>query len=367
MSYTERIKALAQRVPAMIDSLETEEATKNALIMPFISALGYDVFNPLEVVPEFTADVGTKRGEKVDYAIKRGDEVVMLIEAKRVGSALQVEHASQLYRYFGVTKTRIAVLTNGITYQFFADLDEPNKMDARPFLEIDLRDLRDVLLVELGKLTKSGFNLDDMLSAATDLKHMHEIRRVIEAQIDAPDDDFVRYFFQRANPNGRFTATAREQFSGLVQRAFAQTISDRVGARLRHALVQEDEVSGRRIDPDAIAPSEDAAAASGGSGDGIETTEEELDAYRIVKALVVGVISSERVTYRDAKSYCAVLVDDNNRKPLCRLHFNRAQKYVGTFDHDRNETKHAITALDDLYSLGELLREVAARYRDAEA
>ena len=157
MTFNDQIKTLSQRVPNMKAHLKTEEATKNALVMPFIKALGYDVFNPQEVTPEFTADVGTKKGEKVDYAIRRDGEVIMLVEGKKAGTDLRDADMSQLYRYFSVTKARIAVLTNGVQYQFFTDLDEPNKMDSRPFLELDHVNLRDSALVEVRKLTKDSW------------------------------------------------------------------------------------------------------------------------------------------------------------------------------------------------------------------
>ena len=133
MRFDENIAALIEKIPSLIDDLETEEATKNALVMPFIATMGYDVFNPKEVVPEFVADVGTKKGEKVDYAIKHNDEVIFLVECKTAKSDLNEANTSQLYRYFGVTNARIAILTNGIQYRFFSDLDQPNKMDKKPF------------------------------------------------------------------------------------------------------------------------------------------------------------------------------------------------------------------------------------------
>lgn len=67
--FTDRIRDLAAQVRIQLPNIQTEEATKNALIMPFITALGYNVFNPTEVTPELHADVGLKKGEKVDYAI----------------------------------------------------------------------------------------------------------------------------------------------------------------------------------------------------------------------------------------------------------------------------------------------------------
>jgi predicted type IV restriction endonuclease len=99
--------------------------------MPFISALGYDVFDPVEVIPEFTADVGIKKGEKVDYAIKQDGKIIMLFECKCCNGSLDDCHASQLYRYFSVTEARIAVLTDGIIYRFYTDIEQPNKMDPQ--------------------------------------------------------------------------------------------------------------------------------------------------------------------------------------------------------------------------------------------
>lgn len=366
MTYVDRLKALAARVPSTIDLLLTEEATKNALVMPFLAALGYDVFNPSEVIPEFSADVGTKKGEKVDYAIMRGSEIVMLVEAKAVKSALSIENATQLYRYFSVTKARIAVLTNGVVYKFFSDLDEPNKLDVKPFLEIDLRDLRENLIAELGRMTKDAFDLDTMLSSANELKYMREIRGVLERQLETPEEDFVKFLYTRANPSGRFTATAREQFTPLVKRAMGIFIADRVSDRLRVALAREDVETGR-LPPEAAPVVDLAAEPEVANDEDHVTTDDEIEGYRVVRAIVCSVLARNRVQLRDAKSYCAVLCDDNNRKPICRLHFNRAQKYLGLFDDAKNETRQAITTVDEIYNFADALRATAAKYADPAA
>ena len=140
MDFIDQVRALASRVSTAKDSVSTEEATKNAMIMPFIQLLGYDVFNPSEVTPELVADVGTKKGEKVDYAILRDGKPIMLFECKKAGGDLHINHASQLFRYFHVTEARFAVLTNGLTYRFFTDLEKPNKMDEKPFFEFNILD-----------------------------------------------------------------------------------------------------------------------------------------------------------------------------------------------------------------------------------
>lgn len=365
MNFEEKLKSLAAKAENVAAALETEEATKNALVMPFIAALGYDVFDPSEVVPEFTADVGIKRGEKVDYAIKRGDDIVMLIEAKRVQEELCISHSSQLFRYFTTTKARIGVLTNGVVYRFFSDLEEPNRMDDKPFLELNLLSMRDSLIHEVNKLSKASFDLEDMLEAASDLKYMREIRATLEGQLEEPDDEFVRFFFQQANPKGRFVPSAKAQFSRLVKRTLTQFISDKVADRLRSALAREDASAEPSPAEDSDARPDASPAPADSSG--IITTDEEVAAYRIIIAIVCDIMPAERVALRDGKSYCAILVDNNNRKPLARLHFNRGQKYVGTFDANKKESRHPIADVQGVYSLRDQLRATAAHWLSQEA
>jgi len=358
MNFDNEISALAQRASSVIDNLQTEEATKNALIMPFIKALGYDVFNPTEVIPEFTADIGTKKGEKVDYAIMNGGEMIMLFECKKARDPLGNAANTQLYRYFSVTHSRIAVLTNGIIYQFYSDLEEPNKMDTKPFLEVDLFNLRDEHLIEIRKLSKEHFDLDQMLSTANELKYTSEIARILHEQLENPEEDFVKFFYTRTNPGGRFIASVKEQYTDFVQKAIRQYVNDRVNRRLRTALEQEstpaDLDEQENEDSMSDSPQQDSS--------GIITTEEELEAYHIVKSIVRQAVSADRIVYRDTKSYMGILLDDNNRKTICRLWFNTAQKYLGVFDVDKNETRIPIYGLDDIYDHTEALKSTAIQY-----
>lgn len=359
MSFADRLAALAQRAPSLVDHLATEEATKNALVMPFIAALGYDVFNPQEVVPELTADVGVKKGEKVDYAIKQDGEIIILIECKTAGVNLSQANMSQLFRYFTVTNTRIAILTNGVHYRFYSDLEEPNKMDSRPFLELNLLDVREHHVAEVKRLAKGSFDLDRMLDAASELKYLRELHRVLAEQFENPDPELVRLLYLKVNPDGRFVASVREQFSELVPKAFQQFISERVSTRLRSALAQEDAATGRKQEePAAGAEDEPEQVAD----DRIETTAEEIEGFHIVKAIVREVVDPNRIVHRDTKSYMGVLLDDNNRKPICRLRFNWSQNYLGVFDADKNETRHELESLNDIYRFADQLKETALRY-----
>jgi hypothetical protein len=354
MSFDEKIAALIQRLPKLVGHLDTEEATKNALVMPFISALGYDVFNPQEVVPEFTADVGTKKGEKVDYAILNDGEIILLFECKKAGADLRQEEMSQLFRYFSVTKARIAILTNGTQYRFYSDLEEINKMDSRPFLELDLEDPRPNILQEVKRLEKDDFDLEEILSTASELKYTSAIKKILAKQYESPDDEFCKYFFGKANPGGRFTGNAKDNFIPLVKKAFNQFISEKVSDRLRSAL----ETEGAPTEPKTETEIEEVSLAVSD----IVTTEEELEAFRIVRAIAAQAVNPERIAHRDAKTYMSIFLDDNNRKPICRLWFNARQKYFGTFDPNKNETKHPIESTSDIYQYSEQVVSVIHSY-----
>lgn len=359
MDFSERLSALSSKVRDQRSTIETEEAAKNAFVMPFISTiLGYDVFNPREVIPEFTADVGVKRGEKVDYAINHNGDIQILIECKRINEALRPEHASQLFRYFSVTNARIAILTNGEIYQFYTDLDAPNKMDAKPFLVLDLNDIDSTLISEVRKLTKDVFDLDSILNAAEELKYLGQIKRVMAAQFREPADDWVRFFTTRVY-EGAFTQRIREQFTPLVAKASQQFLTEQVNERLKTALgsstYEADE------GPSDIT-SEDTAEASLSRDGDIETTLEEIEGFHIVRAIVCSELKIDRIAQRDAKSYFAILVDDNNRKPIARLHFNTSQKYLGVFDADKKETRIAIDSLDEIYQHAGTLRASAKQF-----
>ncbi len=347
-----RIKELSSRLASQLDVIKTEEATKNALVLPFISALGYDVFDPRVVTPELTADVGVKKGEKVDYAILDDGKPIILVECKTVGTNLDAVHASQLYRYFSVTEARFALLTNGIAYRFFTDLEARNKMDSKPFLEIDLRALNDGSLAELEKFSKEGFDQERILATASQLKYTKEIKRILNEEITDPSEDLVRFFVSRVY-EGRMTASVKKEFTQITRRALREFISEKVSDRLKSALADEEAVTSSTVADTEAEPD-----------DGIETTGEEWQAFYIVQAVVSKVLEPSRVAIRDGKTYCAVLLDDNNRQPICRLWFNTKQKYLGTFGAEKNETRNPIDSVEDVYKYADALRETALRYAD---
>lgn len=350
MSIDEKLRGLSDRVQNHSSAMVTEEAVKTAVVLPFLSALGYDVFDPSEVIPEFTADAVGKKGEKVDYAIQIDGAIRILIECKPITCKLEKHHLAQLYRYFSVTDAKFAILTNGRTFQFHTDLEATNKLDDRPFLTFDLSELNANLLPELKKFAKEGFDVEGVLQSANRLKYTSALKRTISNLIEEPPEEFVRIAIADAY-DGRFTAAVRDQFTPMVKNAFRDLIREMVQSRIATALQSTNTVE---MEPDAEAVDDDV----------VVTTEEEKEGFMIVRAIAREVIPTSRVQMRDQKSYCGILVDNNNRRPLVRLWFNRSSKYIGLFDGEK-EDKVRIDTLDHIYEYTDRIRATARRYVEA--
>jgi predicted type IV restriction endonuclease len=358
MDFIERLHTLSKKINQIGSSLETEEATKNALVMPFLhSVLGYDVFDPTEVVPEFTADTGIKKGEKVDYALMKDGEVQILIECKKFGEKLATKHASQLFRYFSVTNARIAILTNGQLYEFYTDLEASNKMDEKPFLTLNLSELDEHIIPEVKKLTKSSFDVDSVVGAAGELKYLSQIKKVLQEQFKDPEEDFVKFFTSKVY-DGVQTAKVKAQFLELTTKALKQFLNDSINARLKSAIGNNEDIAPnttKNIEQvvDEVTDEEKSK---------INTTQDELDGFNIVKAILRAKFDVSRITYRDTQSYFGILLDDNNRKPLCRLHFNAKQKYIGVIGDDKKEIRYTIETLDDIFNYSDILLNTALKF-----
>lgn len=358
MDFIDQLRVLGSRISSTMTMIQTEEATKNAMIMPFIQALGYNVFDPLEVTPELVADVGTKKGEKVDYAILQDGKPIMLFECKKCGGDLNINHAGQLFRYFHVTEARFGVLTNGLIYRFFTDLELPNKMDEKPFFEFNILDIKERDVEELKKFSKVAFDLDTILTTANDLKYTRAIQTKISEWMINPTEDVVRLLAADLLGAKRFTPFVKDQFTAITKRAFEQFLSERINERLKGAMAPEsstivEKPATTKLQPDSANLDEPS----------VHTSDEEVEGFHIVRAIVRDLVSTRRVVMRDAHSYCAILLDDNNRKPICRLRFNNIQRLkLGIFNPQREEEQVALEAVDDLYNYAEQIRATVVSY-----
>lgn len=351
MDFKDQIKILGERVAKLKDQIQTEEATKNAFIMPFLQALGYDVFNPFEVVPEFISDIGLKKGEKIDYAIFKEGKPTILIECKHWAQNLSI-HDGQLLRYFHVSKARFGLLSNGIIYRFYTDLVAPNKMDEKPFLEFNITELKDNQIEELKKFHKSYFDIDNIVNTAAELKYTMELKSMILQEFNNPTPELVKHFTRQVYPSV-ITAKVLEQFTNLTKKSFQQVISDLITERLKSALSKENEA-----EKDANA----AADAAIEPASKVVTTEEEIQGFMIVKSILREKIPLTRICFRDGQTYFSILLDDSNRKPICKLYLNSTKKYIGVFDDQRKEIKTEILSLDDIYRYSSALFKTIELY-----
>ena len=353
--FIEQIKSLSTRVKKNKENITTEEATKTSIIMPFFQMLGYDIFNPEEFIPEFTADVGIKKGEKVDYAIMNDGEPVILIEAKSVNEVLQ-KHDSQLFRYFGTTTAKFAILTNGITYRFYTDLEEQNKMDSSPFFEFNLLDLKESTLTELAKFCKNSFDLENIFTTASELKYLNKIKKFLNEQWENPSEDYVRFLISQIY-DGVKTKNKIEEFEPIIKKGFKQFINELVNDKLNAALKTTNSDIESSI-PEVAVTSETVTTEKVELE--IVTTEEELEGYITVRILLQDTIEAERVYYRDNKSYFNILLDDNIRKWICRLGFNTSNKYIQFNDEERSTVN--IERVSEIMNYKEKLIEIVKKF-----
>jgi hypothetical protein len=336
-----KLEQLHQRVDSLKDQINTEEATKNAFVMPFIQILGYDIFNPTEVIPEFICDIGTKKGEKIDYVIKRDGEPILIIECKHWKENVDA-HNSQLHRYYHASKSRFGVLTNGHTYNFYADLEKPNIMDDKPFFTLDLSNLKDSSLKILENFSKKGYNLEQILDSAEALKYIKAIRNEFEKELQEPSDEIVKLLVNRFFDKP-ITANRLVAFKEYTRKAFSNSINESISFRLKNALNINETIPSKTNE---TIPAVDEIEVAK-----FITTEEEIEGSQIIKAILREVLPASRIAFRDTQSYFGVLLDDNNRKPICRLHFNSSNKYIEVFNNGKdNGEKKLITSLDEIYN-----------------
>jgi len=338
MDFEESIRQLSERIEQNRDNVTTEEATKTSFILPLLHNLGYDIFNPTIVIPEFTADIGKKKNEKVDYAIVVEEKPIILIEAKNHTETLD-RHKTQLERYFTVTDSKFAILTNGIEYRFYSDLEKENVMDKSPFFLINLLKLKKRDIKELEKFQAENFDIENILDMAGTKKYVNGIKEIFKNEVKSPSDDFAKLFASRLTTKP-VRQNILEEFSGYLKQAFSEIINDMVSDKINSL---KDKLSEENNLPNKL-------EAINKNDDGIITTDEELEGYFIVKSILAETVELQRIASRDTKSYFGILLDDNNRKWIVRLLFNTKHKYIEIRTNHKSGEKFPIEKLEDIYS-----------------
>lgn len=335
----------------------TEEATKMGLILPMFSSLGYNVFDTDEFCPEYTADYGIKKGEKVDYAILKDGKPLILIECKAIGEKLD-NYLSQLYRYFSVSPAKFGILTNGLEYRFYTDLENVNQMDFTPFLSFTLDTITDRQISALEKFSKDNFDQTAILGDAEQMKYTNLITNYLAQQFTDMDDEYATFILKKVY-NGHVTKNVLAQYKPLIKKSFAALIGDQVNKKISQAL-NENPPADNNSEPEVIQNSSEEKTEQ--SNPKIVTTDEEIEAFYLVRGILAGTVPVEDVVSRDRQTYFGILYQDNNRKPICRLYLDKKKKYISIPDKEKNFTFYEIKSLDDIYQYKELLVNAVNNY-----
>ncbi|MDE2852882.1 MAG: type I restriction endonuclease [Chloroflexota bacterium] len=217
MNVIETLRVLSCQVEQRLPAAKRSEAnTSQFLVMPFFEALGYSVHNPNDVEPEFTADLFAS-GTRVDYALKKAGKPIVLIEVKRASVKLERHHTRQLHYYFSSKlDVRFGIVTNGLEYRFYSDLDLPNVMDDEPFLTLNMLNLDDSLMADLELFTKSSFDKDRVVDAARIAKNRAMIRRVLNTEFDPLSPKAIEFILNIALADST-VETRRTELTQLVK------------------------------------------------------------------------------------------------------------------------------------------------------
>lgn len=362
MDFKDQLTQLSDKIAKQKDSIATEEATKASFIMPMIAALGYDVFNPFEVIPEMDCDL-TRRGDKIDYAIMRDNTPILLIECKHCKQNLDL-HSTQLAKYYAASNARFGVLTNGIEYRFYADLEKQNIMDEKPFLVVNMLDLSDTDIEQLKKFHKSYYNEQDILSTAQELQITIQVKDLLNRNFQSPGDEFTRYFVKCIN-GWKSSAKLIEQYRHIVKKSIAAVINDIIADRLNAAMKSEDNPKSAKDKEDECQANENTSDEKMPDGvvfqdkeSGITTTQEEIDAYNIIRSILRQYVDVCRIKYKDYKSYFAINIDGSVWWWICRIYLGKRKKSIGfPINNYKSNEWIEISSLDDIFKYADKLKE----------
>ncbi len=336
MDFTEEIKLFSNRIMQIKDKIQTEEAVKTSIILPFFHLLGYDIFNPEEFIPEYTTDVGIKKGEKIDYVIMNELSPVFLIEVKNCPDKNLKRHISQLFRYFAVSKARYGMLTNGFSFIFYTDLDERNIMDTESFFQFNILDLTDNDIIEICKYTKINFNVDEIHESASELRYLNKIKQLIISESKKPSDAFVNYILGEMHI-GRKTKTLVDIFREYTKTSLKNLIADN-----KHTVKYDNNLDVENIE------------------NPMTMSQIEIESFYIVKSILRKIIEPENITFVHSDMDFTVILENNPEKWVCKVCTNKRGICL-PYNNEAGKISYDFESIDDLYELNDQIIDIAGK------
>jgi hypothetical protein len=329
MAFADDLKQLSEQVRKRQVNVKGEEATKQSLILPFLTLLGFDIYDPMIVKPEYIADFAKKKSngqmEKVDYALQVAGQPAIFIECKAVEAQLP-NHDAQLARYFNAeTTVKLAIICNGVSYRFFTDMKDLNIMDDQPFFDFNLLAFKDRDVEVLSHYTATSFRADQVQKHAQELVFIQKIGGLLSELLRSPSEQFVRFLLNELHLHeGNVTAKVVERFVPLAHEAMRTALVE----IMTHGVTRE--MSGNEqaaATPAAstssptvltasalrtgLAPVAPPARTSDPGDEGpdaakVAATAEDLDVFERVKKIVAPSPSKVAVVYKATTSYFAL-------------------------------------------------------------
>jgi len=306
--FLNRLKKHTEHIQKVGVHCETEETTKQALILPFLDILGFSAYDPTKVLAEYSADLpGVKAQERVDYALFCHGSPVMFVEAKAY-SVQPENHSPQLARYFNsMPEVTVGVITNGRKWKFFTDLENKNVMDEKPFLTIDLLASNDSELIQLYQFRHDQFEPEKLRSLAEENTYFTAFSSVIRSSLRNIDIDFVRFVASKSSISRQLTIKFLESITPIVKQAVEKTVSDMVVSGL--SVVEEPEPE----EPEEI--NLDEVDEVHPDNPKIITTVEEKRVYTILKEILD---IDDDLVLKDTETYCAYLYEGKTNRWVLR-------------------------------------------------
>jgi predicted type IV restriction endonuclease len=313
MAFSDDIAKVAEQVRKRAEAVSGEEATKMGLIVPFFSTIGYDVFDPTEVIPEYIADFAIKKSgqmEKVDYAISISNAIVMLVEAKARDKKPEA-HDGQLKRYFnGLRSAKVAIVTNGIEYLFFTDLRHENIMDDEPFFIFNVLNYDQKQVENLKFFHRDNFDALVIKRHAEEMVYLTGMTQLMDSLLRSPSDEFIRFLIsQLSNIGSRYAVESKitskivEKFRPIVKKSIQGSLVELMTQSISKEMGQSNEISSPTQLMEEVEEIQDELEQSP-EDDKVETTAEELEAFEKVKAIVArSTTCALEVKYKDVVSY----------------------------------------------------------------
>ncbi|KAM3099373.1 type I restriction endonuclease [Phormidesmis sp. 146-35] len=309
MAFADDIAKVAEQVQKRAGAVSGEEGTKMGLIVPFFSTLGYDVFDPTEVIPEYIADFAIKKSgqfEKVDYAISISGAIVMLVEAKARDKKPEA-HDGQLKRYFnGLRSAKVAIVTNGIEYLFFTDLRHENMMDEEPFFIFNILSHDQKQIENLKFFHRDNFDALVIKRQAEEMVYLSGMTQLVDSLLRSPSDEFIRFLVSQLGSigsryaiEGKITSRVIEKFRLIVKKSVQGSLVDLMTQSINKEIGQSSEISSPTQLIEEVEESQDES----------EQDLEDIEAFEKIKSIAAqSKTHTLEVKYKDVVSYFGVNV-----------------------------------------------------------